>query len=677
MAHSSPVEASQQGHAGNQARFSIWVFFSYFVILVIALFFRTCDLGQFITVDESDFWIQRSVTWLHAIQELRWADTAISPHPGVTTMWLGVGGLFLRDNLSRLGWLTDPSFQSQLALLQLPVGFVNGLAVLFGYELLRRLYGCWSAFLAAIFWATDPFTIAFQRVLHTDGLAATGVTISILAACLYWYRDRRLMWLMISGSAAAWAVLSKSTGLVAVPIVGLIAISAVYVSRSPTSDRLRLVRPMLVWVGAAVLTSLVLWPALWADPVRTLNLLRVGIDAEGARPHELGNFFLGREDLAPGVLFYPVALVLRSTPWVLIGICMLPWGLRRMSIPQQRVVALLALTVIVFVLCLSPFPKKFNRYLVPVSPMVAILAAIGIAQVSARLWDSAALRPYTRPYQRLAPALGVAMLTLLSVATIQSWHPYAIAYFNPLFGGAQAGADTFQIGWGEGMEQAASWLNQQPDITGVLIASTRKSTLQPYLVHGAQAIEPPGAEQFPVHTGYAVIYVRDAQVRPWSPFDSLLQQMPLHTVMIHGVAYAWIYQVPPPVEHALPVVFGDLVKLRGYTLNRSVSNEASITLFWEPQHNPNHDLAVFLHVLDPHGVRVAQVDIPISSTVLQPGMYPQTQIPLANVDTQIECCYSYLIGVYNPADGARLPIPADVAADPSLTGAYALLLPVQ
>src|SRR5690349_24449843 len=66
--------------------------------------------------------------------------------------------------------------------------------------------------------------------------------------------------------------------------------------------------------------------------------------------------------------------------------------------------------------------------------------------------------------------LHFAFLTIVSLAAIVNaawYHPYGIAYFNQALGGAQAGAGTFLYGTGEGMEQVAAWLNQQPDITGV------------------------------------------------------------------------------------------------------------------------------------------------------------------------------------------------------------------
>src|SRR5436189_31181 len=73
--------------------------------------------------------------------------------------------------------------------------------------------------------ATAPFVVAFSRVLHTDALAASFITLSLLAACLYWHHGRRARWLIGSGVAAGLAILSKSPSLALLPWVGLVALA--------------------------------------------------------------------------------------------------------------------------------------------------------------------------------------------------------------------------------------------------------------------------------------------------------------------------------------------------------------------------------------------------------------------------------------------------------------------
>ncbi len=85
------------------------------------------------------------------------------------------------------GLLADESFATRLALLRLPVVLAHMLGLLLGYRLLRRLLPPTVAALAAFLWAVDPFIIGYSRLLHVDALAGTFMTLSLLAACLYWY----------------------------------------------------------------------------------------------------------------------------------------------------------------------------------------------------------------------------------------------------------------------------------------------------------------------------------------------------------------------------------------------------------------------------------------------------------------------------------------------------------
>ncbi|HJZ49146.1 MAG TPA: hypothetical protein VKE41_18340, partial [Roseiflexaceae bacterium] len=66
-----------------------WALAGYLVIGLIALAPRALALGLFITDDEANFWLTRSDLFLTAIRSGDYAATAITAHPGVTTMWLG------------------------------------------------------------------------------------------------------------------------------------------------------------------------------------------------------------------------------------------------------------------------------------------------------------------------------------------------------------------------------------------------------------------------------------------------------------------------------------------------------------------------------------------------------------------------------------------------------------
>jgi hypothetical protein len=382
-----------------------------------------------------------------------------------------------------------------------------------------------------------------------------------------------------------------------------------------------------------------------------------------------GNFFLGQRTAVPGPLFYSVSLALRTTPLTLVGLLLLPlaWRQARALPAQRRTLALLAAFVVLVVLALSLFDKQFNRYLVLAFPAVDVLAAAGLA------WTITALARGRIAIQR-ALLVTLALAAWLNAAW---WHPYSIAAFNQMLGGAQAGARTVAVGWGEGFDKVAAWLNEQPDITGELTTSRMIKSLNPYLKPGAQAFFPDAGE-LRDNAGYLVIYLSEVQGGPpLAPSDRFYgEQPPLHVVTIHGVAYAWIYQVPPDVAQPRPATFGEHIQLRGYDVSGPLrqGQPLTLTLHWLTDAPLQQDYWLFAHLLGPQGQRRAQADLPLATPTWQPGRFVQTPLPLALPADAPPGPYRLLIGLYDPASGARLPLTSEHIADSALSGPHALLL---
>jgi 4-amino-4-deoxy-L-arabinose transferase-like glycosyltransferase len=664
MAEGSAVQAMRSGWGRALVAFVL--------VGVVALLPRVLDLGGFITHDEAEFWLDRSETFLEALQAGDYAATAISTHPGVTTMWLGSAGIVLRRALLAWGLVDAMPFPLLLALMRLPATLVHVVGVLAGYALLRRMLPAAVALLAALLWATDPFIIAYSRVLHTDALLATFLTLSLLAACIYWHHGRQGGMLLLSAVCGALAVLSKSPGLIVLPMVAVMALWGADMRRAP----LAVLRPLLAWGAAFVVALVVVWPAVWANPARVYELLTIGVGVEASIPHMTGNFFLGQREEVPGPLYYPAAVLLRLTPWTLAGLLLLPWGWREArSLPAtRRDLLVLVGFALLFVLAMSVFPKKFNRYLVPIFPALDVLAAVGLLWGGARL--AQAWRAGAQARQRVTSAV-VGGVALLGVANAAWWHPYSIAAFNQALGGARAGAFMFSVGWGEGFGQVADWLNQQPDITDVLTVSRMISSLNPYLREGAQAFFPSEGE-LRDNAGYLVVYISEVQGGPpLPPSDQFYGQVPpLHVVTIHGVDYAWIYQTPPPAAQPQPARFGEHIRLYGFAQEAVPPGERvpELTLFWQAQAPVATDYWLFARVLGPDGQTYAQLDLPYAMSTWEPGRYVPTHLPLTLPPDAPPGTYRVVVGLYDPASGERLPLEAASPADPAQSGPHALLL---
>jgi hypothetical protein len=93
---------------------------------------------------------------------------------------------------------------------------------------------------------------------------------------------------------------------------------------------------LALWGAVFALTLIIVWPAVWADPARVYELLRVGVEVEGSIPHVIVNYFLGELNPEPGPRYYPVVLAIRMTPWTMLGLLLLPLAMRMKKVTSEQ-----------------------------------------------------------------------------------------------------------------------------------------------------------------------------------------------------------------------------------------------------------------------------------------------------------------------------------------------------
>jgi hypothetical protein len=646
--------------------------------------------GRFLTIDEGYHWIARVALFEQALAERNFAATNLIGHPGVTTLWLGTLGSWLERLLASMGLAPTQDADLHRALLRLPVGVVSALCVAVAYPLLRRLLGRPVALGAAMLWAGEPFLVAHAQLLHLDSLLASFMSISILALlCATQAQDGTLRRgpFVLSAVAGGLALLTKSPSIALLPIVALILGWGVLAdARGPQRGRLlaRAALQTLAWCGLAAALWFALWPAAWVDPASAVGRVVFQAQADGGSPHGWGNFFLGRPTDDPGPLFYPLALALRLAPWTLLGIlALLSWALLAFHraglgglgalLREHRALVCLALFALLFLAMMSVPPKKFDRYALPVIPTLDILAAAGIAGTLRGLAARVAMRPWM-------VSAGWAVAAVVLAADLAWYHPYELAYFDPLLGGGWVAQGLIPIGWGEGYELAGDYIAQQPNGADRPVAALYEPVLQPYAPGGAAPMDwafEPG------RVDYAVLYIDQIQ-REYKPY--LITPLrngarPIHTVVIHGIPYAYIYQIAPPAGTPLAADFGDAIRLRGYSIDGSAvraTGALTVTLQWEGRGVPERDYSLFVHIFDAAGRKVGQVDVgagdprwPTSGWTAGRYITQVQRVPLpANLPPGQ---YSITLGVYNPADFRRLALDPASPHSPS-DGADALLL---
>jgi hypothetical protein len=503
-----------------------------------ALIPRALTAGHFQGIDEVT-WMARSGRFATALLELDPASASASTEdaatmPGITTMWLGTiaGGAWRAGRA--LGLIDDPKFSESAAgilLSQLAVAVATsaliGLLVLLAW----RWAGGIAAVTAGALLATEPFLVANGAVLHTDELAAlfgaTGFLALVLALGVPGPgTDRPRLMAALAGFLLGGAFLSKlSAGVVVPGLVLVVAWALVAVARRrPSGQRIGdALRPLAVLVGivvaAGLATTLLAWPALWADPLDQIRLLREsgGLAGEG---HV--QFFRGEVTETPGPIFYLVATPFRMTPWFLVGLAAMVMA--AIGAATRPRLAMLAAAAIPALIILSLASKQFDRYVLVVVPFLALAVGLGLDA----LWRL--LRPRLRSAR---PAAAVAAAAIGVVLAHAIWiAPWAPAYFNPLLGGAKAAEDTILIGGGEGLELAGGEIERREGPECDLTISV--------LRFGVQSAFPCG--KLHVHgdpdSEYWVIYVNGRQRFPEEAEALRRAGRVVAEVEVEGITYA-------------------------------------------------------------------------------------------------------------------------------------------
>lgn len=514
-------------------------------LFLLALLIRLPYLGSFMTIDEVK-WVEGAGQFTAGLTAGDLFATYWHFFPGITTTW-GEAIILWLQYLADDAATVDAFVQAQLANLPGIIGamrlspvVITALGVAGVYWLARPLLGNSAALLGAALLAVDPFFVAHSRIVNGDAIAAVLMLLALLAFAQLWLKPH---WRMaaLAGLFAGLAILTKLPAPIILP---LMAIPAGLGYLADKRWRFWLLA-LLLFGGVAGLVFVLLFPAMWVNPLETLRLIYVEAFDVGGAGEGHDTFFLGQISNDPGWLFYPYAIAFRLTPVTVVGLLALPfWGItrRRAALAsRERLVITLLLYVGLVYLFANVSPKKLDRYVMAVIPALLLLAGIGLDWLIEGAATWAARRGVKA--STATPLLAVALVAGQALFTVTNY-PYVLTYYNPLLGGFARAAEQVPVGWGEGMEQAAAWLNAQPNAADLRVSSWYRDMVEPYLRTQTVSFSSSGKDQ--LAADYVIFYLNQTQRQ--KPNQALISYFagiePAFQVDYRGTPYVWVYPAP-------------------------------------------------------------------------------------------------------------------------------------
>lgn len=546
-------------------------------LAAVILFSRADNLAYYGTADEP-YYLKNSANFYYLLDQGRFEDTDLIVHPGVTTLWSGalafwtyfpeylqdkdagypISDFHLKAVIERAGL----NKENMLAVSRRFSLAIQTVLLVAAFYFSRQAFGFYPALFAILLASFDPFYFANARILQPDGMLSAAMLLG-MTALLAFMRTRSRWALLASGVGTGLAILSKVPGFFLLPMAALLLAADWWWGRGEdrrTRQGLgQRLRNYGLWFGVVVLTIFILWPAMWVEPLEALETL-FEFTASASTEVNSPMFFNG-EIVPEGEFgleyfyYYPLSFLWRTTPVVLLG---LVCGLAALwlekdspaSKENQRLPLLAYLTAALLIIAIFTFSaKKFDRYILPAMLYLDVAAALGYTSFLTYLGQKFAQKKPGLLSARWFQVSAMALLVAWQAGLVFETSPYYHSYYNPWLGGLEKAPQVMMVGWGDGLNEAANYLNQKLEEQPLEVFSFYAAAFDLHY-HGRSMELPISApisdslyDQI-LEADYVVIYISQRQRNSSARIlDYLEDKPPESTVQIRGVDYAWIYNM--------------------------------------------------------------------------------------------------------------------------------------
>ncbi|NWF65114.1 MAG: glycosyltransferase family 39 protein [Chloroflexi bacterium] len=559
----------------------------YIGLIVVFLAPRLAGIGDFVTLDEPS-WLSQGANYYYALGQREFENTVYEYQPAVTTMTIisaamhlyfpeyrGFGQGYLDYEKGRLDpFLYEHGKDPLMLLIYSRVIQVFVLLVLFLvlYFLLQKFFPKPVAIFALVFAMFDPFYLSQHRLMDHEGMVSLFGMISIVSLAIYLFKENKFAYLILSGAAAGFMSLSKSSSIATLAAIGAMLLWKLIQDREQGWGRglLSALKTFGVWFVFLAMAYFIFWPGMWVAPGKMLYEVygnAFSYAFQGARLKitqelDVSQFTLNTRFEDIWEIFK--ILLYRTTPVAWLGVLLgfaLPFTRDPERIQRNRLFFTLWLVNgIAFVFLIGVAQGRNSpHYILSSYLSFNLLAGLGwfafAEWVSKRFPSSRSVWQYSL----------LAVVMLYQAGSALANYPYYFTYRNPILYAAGWYNEFPHFPYCEGLETAAHYLASLPDAENATVFSYYGRgcvsyyypgpwiSYRPYYSDGEHTedlLNNLRASEYLI-----VYYANQGQLAHHKNFvDAMAKAEPFHVVWLNGYEYVRIYKVDdlgPEIYEAL------------------------------------------------------------------------------------------------------------------------------
>lgn len=492
------------------------------LIFLLSFFMRSISLSKEIMVDEPT-WLDRSYSFWVNLSKGKFEGTLQSGHPGVTTMVLAGSGMVTYRFIKHVPYSRSRLLEFIMPA-RLPIVIAISVLISLIFVLGSKLFGVKASLLAAFLFSIEPFYINFTRLVHVDGLLSVFMFTAVISGLLY-YKTKREKYLIFSSFFSASSFLTKSPSVLLIPVLGAIVFFA--------SGRQikRFLINFMKWGIFSTAIFIAFWPALWNGPGPALDYIYRSTLVSVEKAHSTNVYIFEP-------FYYFAKTYFHSSPLtILVLVLGIVYGLFLIIKEKGKIfkakffpVLVLVAYSLLYTLLLTISAKKGERYILPALMSYIMVSAIAITRIVSKIRFKKLLYLFY---------FSTAMLVCLQTYGFLKLSPNFLSYFNPLMKTPYKA----KLGFGEGLDLAAEYLNTKKDANNIVAAAWYPDIFSAHFKGKTIELGNWRGEK----ADYAVLY---KGMMGRSKFDNATtilsefnDQTPEKTIYINGMEYVWIYKI--------------------------------------------------------------------------------------------------------------------------------------